>query len=63
MTHSSGTAAPVTPRTMPRHSQDGGPPSGGSDGMRIAIAVAAAFLVGTLLARWLDWRTHAHPSA
>jgi hypothetical protein len=46
---------PATP------SSNGGPPSGADATKTLAIAVAAAFLVGVLLARWLDWRTHAHP--
>jgi hypothetical protein len=33
-----------------------------SDGRPIAFAiVGAAFLAGVLLAKWLDWRGHAHP--
>jgi hypothetical protein len=60
MTHASGTAARTLPPTATTHSPNGGPP-GASDGTRIAIAVALAFLVGALLARFLDWRTHAHP--
>jgi hypothetical protein len=60
MTYASGTAARPLPRTATTHSGNGGPP-GSSDGTRVAIAVAVAFVVGALLARLLDWRTHAHP--
>lgn len=42
------------------HSTNGGPPAA-ANGARIAIVAAAAFLVGVAVARWLDWRTHAHP--
>jgi hypothetical protein len=47
-------------RTPATHSSNGGPPAA-TNGARIAIAAAAAFLVGMAVARWLDWRTHAHP--
>ena len=60
MTYASGTAARPLPHTATNHSSNGGPP-GSSDGTRLAIAVAVAFVVGALLARFLDWRTHAHP--
>jgi hypothetical protein len=42
------------------NSTNGGPPAAG-DGTRLAIAAAIAFVVGVVVARWLDWRTHAHP--
>jgi hypothetical protein len=58
MTHSA--TATRVPSRATTHSRNGGPP-GPSDATRLAIAVAAAFVVGALLARWLDWRTHAHP--
>ena len=60
MTHTTETAGRAAPRTAPTHAHDGGPPAR-PDAKRIAIAIAAAFVVGTLLARWIDWRTHAHP--
>jgi hypothetical protein len=43
------------------HSSNGGPPFRADETRTLAIAVAVAFVVGVLLARWLDWRTHAHP--
>jgi hypothetical protein len=43
------------------HSSNGGPPSPADETRTLAIAVAVAFLAGVLLARWIDWRTHAHP--
>jgi hypothetical protein len=42
------------------HSTNGGPPAA-ANGAMVAIAAAAAFLTGVAVARWLDWRTHAHP--
>jgi hypothetical protein len=60
MTYATGTAARTLPQPATTHTGNGGPP-GPSDGTRIAIAVAVAFVVGALLARFLDWRTHAHP--
>ncbi len=33
-----------------------------SSGKRLAAAVGAAFVAGKLAAKWIDWRTHAHPN-
>jgi len=52
--------APSIPRSTIATSHDGGAPTG-PDPRRLAIVLAVAFVVGALLARWLDWRTHAHP--
>ena len=60
MTYASGTTARPTPQPATTHTGNGGPPRS-SDGTRVAIAVAIAFVVGALVARLLDWRTHAHP--
>lgn len=60
MTHLSGTAPRTLPRAAAIHSHNGGPPAP-SPLPRIAIVVGAAFLVGALVARLLDWRSHAHP--
>jgi hypothetical protein len=49
------------PRHKPApHSTNGGPPAA-ANGTKVAIAAVAAFVVGVAVARWLDWRTHAHP--
>jgi hypothetical protein len=33
-----------------------------SNGKRVALAAGAAFVAGKLAAKWIDWRTHAHPN-
>ncbi len=50
----------VAGRAPATHSSNGRPPAPAS-GPTVAIAAAAALLAGVILARWLDWRTHAHP--
>jgi hypothetical protein len=52
--------APVAPGPTPP-SSNGGPPRAGNATRTLAIVVGVAFLAGVLVARWLDWRTHAHP--
>jgi len=56
--------APLTDRpTMPvrhTHSQNGGRPPAASALMPVLV-LAAAFALGVVVARVLDWRTHAHP--
>ena len=46
-------AAPSGPQ-LPR-------PGGGGAGQNPVVLVAAAFAVGILLAKLIDWRGHAHP--
>jgi|tagenome__1003787_1003787.scaffolds.fasta_scaffold9984520_1 hypothetical protein len=31
------------------------------NGKRIAVVAGAAFVAGKLAAKWIDWRTNAHP--
>jgi hypothetical protein len=50
----SGTFAASTPRADGR-------PAGGERGPNPFLVLAAAFAVGVLLARIVDWRSHAHP--
>lgn len=47
-------AAPSRPQLRPRHGTSG-------DGPNPFVVVGAAFGVGTLLAKVIDWRGHAHP--
>jgi hypothetical protein len=53
---------PGEPRRAPSGSQLGARPSGGRNGGPNPFAVVgAALLVGVILAKWIDWRGHAHP--
>lgn len=61
MTHVSGTASQTTPSSAAHPPSANGGPPGQTNGRQIAIILGAAFVVGVLLARWLDWRSHAHP--
>ena len=47
-------AAPSGPQLPPRPSAKGGGPNP-------FVVVGAALLVGVALAKWIDWRGHAHP--
>lgn len=60
MTNVPETAPWSPPRTAVIHSRNGGPPAP-SNSTRLALVAAAAFVVGALAARLLDWRSHAHP--
>jgi hypothetical protein len=42
------------------HSTNGGPPAP-ARGTRALAVVGIAFLVGVAVAKFLDWRAHAHP--
>jgi hypothetical protein len=60
MTYASETTTrPTTPSAYPVSMN--GARAGQANGRQIALVIAAAFVVGALLARWLDWRAHAHP--
>lgn len=61
MTHVQEIVDRAAGRAPTRHSTNGGPPAAGNR-TTLAIAVAVAFVVGAAAARWLDWRTHAHPN-
>ena len=50
--------APSGPQLEPRPSAKGG---GAGAGPNPLVVVAAAFAVGVLLAKVIDWRGHAHP--
>jgi hypothetical protein len=53
---------PGEPRRAPSGSQLGARPSGGRNGGANPFAVVgAALLAGVILAKWIDWRGHAHP--
>ncbi|HEY6052480.1 MAG TPA: hypothetical protein VIU86_01040 [Gaiellaceae bacterium] len=42
------------------HSTNGGPPAA-SRGPSVLAVVGIAFVVGVAVAKFLDWRAHAHP--
>jgi hypothetical protein len=52
-----GTVAPSSPQlgTRPKAKKDGG------GGPNPWVVVGAALAVGIVLAKWIDWRGHAHP--
>jgi hypothetical protein len=52
---------PGTPRTAPSGPQLGRRPSGKSRGPNPFVVVGAALAAGVVLAKWIDWRGHAHP--
>jgi hypothetical protein len=53
---------PGAPRRAPSGPQLGPRRSGGGTGGASPFAVVgAALLAGVLLAKWIDWRGHAHP--
>jgi hypothetical protein len=60
MTHASEVTSRSPAPAVHAHSPNGGPP-GPPNARRPALVLAAAFLVGALIARWIDWRSHAHP--
>ena len=51
----SGTVAPSAPQLGRR------PKPPGKDGPNPWVVVAAALAIGIALAKWIDWRGHAHP--
>lgn len=53
-----GPPASATP-PAPRHEQQGS--SGGGGGPSPIVIAGAAFVVGMFLAKFIDWRGHAHP--
>jgi hypothetical protein len=53
---------PGVPRTAPSGPQLGKrPPGKGGGGLNPFAVVGAALLAGVILAKWIDWRGHAHP--
>ena len=50
-------AAPRAAQLPPRLSEESAQPSGPNP----FLVIGAAFVAGVALARWLDWRGHAHP--
>jgi hypothetical protein len=60
MTHASELTSRTAAPAVHPHSPDGGPPSS-PNASRLVLVLAAAFLIGALIARWIDWRSHAHP--
>jgi hypothetical protein len=52
---------PGVPRTAPSGPQLGKRPSGKPGGPNPFAVVGAALLAGVILAKWIDWRGHAHP--
>ena len=49
-----GTVTPVAPAPPPERKPDGGGPNPW-------LVVAGALVAGIVLAKWIDWRGHAHP--
>jgi hypothetical protein len=52
---------PGEPRKAPSGPQLGERPSGKAGGPNPFVVVGAALLAGVILAKWIDWRGHAHP--
>ncbi len=52
---------PGTEVVVPSGPQLGRRPKGGSGGPNPFVVVGAALAVGVVLARIIDWRSHAHP--
>jgi hypothetical protein len=52
---------PGEPRRAPSGPQLGTRPSGKPGGASPFAVVGAALLAGVILAKWIDWRGHAHP--
>ena len=48
-----GTVSPVAPAPKPERANGGGP--------NPWLVVAGALVAGIALAKWIDWRGHAHP--
>jgi hypothetical protein len=49
----SGQVTPIAPPPKPEHKANGGP--------NPWLVVAGALVAGIALAKWIDWRGHAHP--
>lgn len=60
MTHASELTSRTPAPAAHAPSPDGGPP-GSPNARRLVLVLTAAFLIGALIARWIDWRSHAHP--
>lgn len=61
MTSVTSTAESATERLpYASPSMNGGPPAGSSTS-RILLAVGIAFALGVAVAKFVDWRSHAHP--
>ncbi len=54
-----GTIVPSAPQLGPRPEANGSSKPGG--GRSPLVLIGAAFVVGILLAKMIDWRGHAHP--
>ena len=55
-------AAPVAPQLGPRAAKGKGGGTGGKGGgPNPFVVVGAALAIGIFLAKWIDWRGHAHP--
>jgi hypothetical protein len=52
---------PGKPRTAPAGPQLGKRPSAKSGGPSAFVVVGVALAAGIALAKWIDWRGHAHP--
>jgi hypothetical protein len=52
---------PGEPRKAPSGPQLGKRPSGKGGGPSPFVVVGAALAAGVILAKWIDWRCHAHP--
>ena len=50
---SAGTVTPVPPQPKPERKPNGGP--------NPWLVAAGALVAGIVLAKWIDWRGHAHP--
>jgi hypothetical protein len=61
MTSVTGTADRATERLpYASPSMNGGPPAASSTS-RILVAIGIAFALGVMVAKFVDWRSHAHP--
>ena len=54
-------SAVLPPRPAPSGPQLGARPGGSSEGPNPFVVIGAAFALGMLLAKMIDWRGHAHP--
>jgi hypothetical protein len=52
---------PGVPRTAPSGPQLGKRPPAEPGGPNPFVVLGAALLAGVILAKWIDWRGHAHP--
>jgi hypothetical protein len=57
-----GKAVPAAPAPAPSESRpQGSAGRGAGGGPNPFVVVGAALVAGVLLAKWIDWRGHAHP--